>query len=269
MSDVSLATLRESRLGELDRAVDHVPAAPGLADELFAVVDLLDSEPSLRRALTDPARGAAARRQLVTTLLGSRVGESTLAVVNEAVALRWASGRSLAAALERQAVRAAVRQSLTDGAGDGVEQELFAVRQLVERNHELRDALGDTSAPIALRRQLVDGLVGSRVSPVTRQLVDRAVAARERTMALTLDHYLALAAQLRQRRIAHVTVAAPLTAEQDARLRAALTRQAGHAVDLQVEVDPAVIGGVRVVMGDEVIEGTVAGRLEDVRRQLV
>ena len=68
--------------------------------------------------------------------------------------------------------------------------------------------------------------------------------------------------------IAVVTVARALTVEQAERLRAALSKQVGREVSLQVTVDPAVIGGVRVQLGDEVIEGTVAGRLDAAERQL-
>lgn len=269
MSDVNLATPQELRLGELDRTVDAVPAVDGLCEEIFAVVDLLDAEPGLRRAFTDPARTTEQRRQLVATLLGSRVGPSTLSVVNEAVALRWKTGRSLGAALERQGVRAELRAALLAGTLDQVESELFQVRRLVDTDHELREAIGDGSAPVSARRELIARLLDGKVDQATARLISRAVGARERTFGLTIDHYLSLAAQLRARQIAHVTVATPLSQEQQDRLRTALSRQAGHDVDLQVVVDPSVIGGVRVVMGDEVIEGTVAGRLEDVRRQLV
>ena len=58
----------------------------------------------------------------------------------------------------------------------------------------------------------------------------------------------------------------PLEADQRSRLRAALSRQAGRDVVLQEVVDPGLLGGVRVELGDEVVEGTVAGRLDEARR---
>ena len=68
--------------------------------------------------------------------------------------------------------------------------------------------------------------------------------------------------------VAEVTVARPLAPEQEARLRAALTRITGREVDIQTSIDPSVIGGVRVRLGDEIIAGTVADRLEQLHRQL-
>ena len=119
-------------------------------------------------------------------------------------------------------------------------------------------------AMIPLRVLLIYGLM----LLMMRILGKRAIGAANRTVALTLDSYLRLAAQERSRAIAVVTVARPLTAEQTDRLRAALSKQVGREVSLQVTVDPAVIGGVRVQLGDEVIEGTVAGRLDAAERQL-
>ena len=111
-------------------------------------------------------------------------------------------------------------------------------------------------------------MLTGKADEATIALARRALRGAERTVGRTLDSYLALAAEERNRAIAEVTVAVPLTAEQADRLRAALSRQVGREVGLQVNVDPAVIGGVRVRLGDEVIEGTVAGRLAAAERQL-
>ena len=65
-----------------------------------------------------------------------------------------------------------------------------------------------------------------------------------------------------------MTAARPLDDAQEARLAAVLGRIYGRVVDVQVEVDPEVVGGVRVVIDDEVIDGTVASRLAQVKRTL-
>ncbi len=90
--------------------------------------------------------------------------------------------------------------------------------------------------------------------------------ARERTFAHTIEGFVTLAAAQQNRVVATVRVAQPLTAEQRDQLRTSLSRQLGRQVAVQEVVDPDVLGGVRVELGDEVIEGTVAGRLEQARR---
>ncbi|WP_114559347.1 F0F1 ATP synthase subunit delta [Desertihabitans aurantiacus] len=256
-----------SRLSALDAVLDAQHGAT-LSGDLFAVVDLLDQQPALRRALTDPGKPVSVRQQLATSLLQGKVGEGTLSVLTAAVEHRWASGRDFVAALERQAVRA-VFASVAGGSGlDEVEDELFRFGRLVASDQGLRNAIADRAVSVGRREELVRGLLVDRAAPATTTLATRAVRARERSFTRTLEGYLELAAQVRQRAVATVRVARPLEADQQARLQAVLTRQAGRPVAMHVVVDPAVLGGIRVELGDEVIEGTVAARLEEARRRL-
>lgn len=257
-----------ARTGELDRTLEAQDVSEQLAGELFGVVDVLDDQPALRRALTDPSLPERARTGLVGRLFGGKVSDGAVAVLSAAAALRWAGGRSFVDAVERQAVRADLLAASHQGRLDRVEDELFRFSRVVEGDNALRAALGETGAPLPVRQRLVDDLLDAKADQITIDLAKRAVSARQRTFALTLENYLQLSAAVRSREVAVVHVAKPMTPEQEERLRAALQKQTGHEVSLQVVVDPNVIGGVRVEMGDEVIEGTVAGRVETARRQL-
>ncbi len=263
-----MSSTQEARLSELDGVLDSVQATPELAEELFAVVDLLDRQPALRRALTDPGAGSGERAALIDALFADRLGATTKEILRAAADLRWGSASGLAAALERQGVRAVLTAAQNAGNLDTVEDQLFRFERLVSADAALRGAISDRSAPLAARQELVNDLLDGRADPATIELARRAVAARTRSFELTVNSYLTSAAALRQRALAHVVVARPLTPEQHDRLAAALARQLGRDVSLRVVVDPKVIGGVRVTVGDEIIEGTVAGRLEEARRQL-
>lgn len=258
----------DARVDELDRALPVQEASEDVAAELFAVVDAITAQPALRRALTDPGVAPDARRGLVDRLFGGRVSATSVGLVRTAVALRWTDGRSFLDALERQGARAALLAALNSGRLDSVEDELFRFGRLVDATSELRTALADRTAPMDARTQLVSSLLDGKVDPVTLQLARRAVHARQRTFALTIEQYLAWSAAARRRSVAVVQVARPLTSEQEERLRVALTRQVGQEVSLHVILDPSIMGGIRVAVGNEIIEGTVAGRLEQVRRQL-
>lgn len=262
-----MSAVADARMSELDRITDEVAPA-GLASELFAIVDSIDAQPSLKRAFTDPTTPEAARESLAGALYDGKVSSGAMKVLREAVQLRWNSGATLVAALERQGVRAELRSALASGSLDNTEEQLFRFGRTVDANHELRAALGNRMAALEGRQQIVTDLLKGKATPSALLLARRAVKARERTFDLTVTSYLALAAALRQQTIAQVTVARPLDDQQAARLKAALTRQLGRSITLQVVVDPAVIGGVRVQVGDEVIEGTVADRLAEARRNL-
>lgn len=261
-----LSTGQQARQSSLDQVLDQLQASPELATDLFAVVDLLDDQPVLRRNLTDPGLPENARKGLAHGLLDPHLGTDAVTVVAEAATMRWAGGRSMVAAIERQAVRAELRTAAAGGNLDAVEDELFRFSRVVDGDAALRSAISDRSVPLANRQELVSQLLNNKVGDPTIQLARRAVAARERTFANTMKSYVTLAAAERNRAVATVRVAAPLDGEQADRLRAALSRQVGREIALQVIVDESVLGGVRVELGDEVIEGTVAGRLENARR---
>lgn len=263
-----MSTATQARQAELDRVLDAQEPGRALADELFAVVGLLETQPTLRNALSDLTAPEDARRRLAVAVLEGQVSAGALAVVQAAAGLRWATSGTLVAALERQGVRTLLRTAQAGGQLDAVEEELFRFSRIVASDHELRAALEDRAASLAGRQQLVADLLGGKTSELTLALAQRAVLATERTFELTLEAYLKLAAEQRRRAIAEITVARPLSATQSERLRAALSAQVGREVSLQVSVDPAVLGGVRVKLGDEVIEGTVAGRLQAAERQL-
>lgn len=258
----------EARQSELDRAVDAYELGSALAVELFAVADLLVAQTPLRNALADPNMPDDRRRELATGVLGSRVSAAAAAVVGEAAALRWGSPSGLVAALERQGIRALLGHAQAVGKLDTVEEELFRFSRTVAGDQELRRALDDRKAPRDARRQLVSDLLAGRVQPDTIELATRATVARARSYQVTLAEYLKLAASARARAIAKVTVARELTAAQRDRLQDALVHQLGRQVNLQVVVDPTVIGGARVQVGDDVIEGTVAGKLAAAEQQL-
>lgn len=266
------AASSRSDQGLLGRVVGAVQGAPNPADlerlpeDLFSVVDALDSSVALRRAVTDPGVPEQQRQKLVHSLLDGKVSKTAANVVVESVGQRWSGGRALVAAVERQAVRAQLRGANEAGTLDETEDELFRFARLVESATELRNAVSDRAVPVGVRQDLVGDLLDGKASAATAALAKRAVAARDRTFAHTIEGYVALAAAQKNRVVATVRVARPLTADQRTRLQAALVRQVGRDVALQEVIDPEVLGGVRVELGDEVVEGTVAGRLESARR---
>ena len=263
----SLAAARET-LGTLIRSGDSDLLA--LGDDLFAVAAVLDREISLRRGLTDPSRSSDDRAGLARGVLGEQVGNAALDVVVWAVRSRWSAPRELVDAVELLAVEAVAAAAEKARRLDTVEDELFRISRIVAGAPELRIALADRAAPVENRAALIEGLLGDEVAEETRRLVRQAVVApRGRTFDRTLEVYGQVAADLRSRLIATVTATVPLTEEQLGRLAAALRRIYGSELHLNVQLDPELVGGIRVEIGDEVIDGTVVARLDEARRRLV
>jgi len=263
----SFAAARET-LGTVVRAGDADLSA--LSEELFELTGLLDLEGPLRRALTDPSRSGEDRASLARAVVGERVGPATLDLLVWAVQARWSAPRDLADALELLAVDALVAAAEKADRLDTVEDELFRLGRIVAATSDLRAALRDRSAPVTSRAALVEALLAGRVADETRRLVRQAVVApRGRTFERIMTEYVRVAAQRRDQLVATVTASVPLTEEQRGRLGAALARIYGHDVHLNIDVDPRVVGGIRVAIGDEVIDGSVVARLDDARRRLI
>jgi len=256
----------DSGKGIVDRVLGRPAPIDSLPGDLFAVVDVLESSAALRRGLSDPGTPEESRRRLAHGVLDGKVSKAAVNVVAEAAAMRWSGARTMVAAIERQAVRAELARAEAAGQLEETEDELFRFARLVASNPGLRDAVSDRNVGFQHRQELVSSLLAGKVSDSTVVLARRAVLARERTFDHTLEAYVSLAAEQRNRLVATVRVARPLTDEQLERLRTVLARQAGCPVTVQVVLDEEVLGGVRVEFGDEVIEGTVAAKLEEARR---
>lgn len=261
-------SVRDAAMELLDDKADQVKLDSGAAGELFAVVDLLDSQHPLRRSLSDPSADPANRVALATRVFGPRIGGPAMKVVAGLVGASGLTGRRLVDAVERQGVRGLCKVALAAGDLPRVQSELHTFASFVDANPELGDVLRNRTYPLAARRELVAGLVGGKVHPISAALLDRATAARVRTLPHTVATYLDIAARLANEQIASVTVAKPLDAARLGRLRRALETHVGGPVALQVTVDPEVLGGMSVRIGDHIFESTVAGRLDDARRLL-
>ena len=247
------------------RTVD--PAA--LADDLFGVSGALDSSAALRRALTDPTREAGAKGDLVTRLLSGKVSTTALQVVTTLVGQRWSSERDFVDTVENFAVQSLAAGAESRGRADAVEDELFRFERIVAGTPALRDAVTDRRAAPAARAAVVDSLLADKSQPETLRLARQAVLApRGRRFDRVIAGYLAIIAHRREQLSATVTSAIALDTDQSTRLAAALTRIYGKPVHLKVVIDPQIVGGIRVQIGDEVVDGTVLRKLEGARRHL-
>jgi F-type H+-transporting ATPase subunit delta len=240
-----------------------------VADEILAIGDLLRREPRLRRALSDPARAGDERSELLRTLLSGKVGDDAIDLVGVLVAGRWSSPGELLTAVERAGVDTLFwGAERADQLGD-VEDELFRFGQVIDGDTELAAALGDTSADVARRATLVEALLDGKVRPATLRLAKLALAGfGGRGFSASLSRLVEMAADKRDRSVAYVTTAVPLSDAEEERLAARLSQMYGRQVSAKIDVDPRIVGGMRVKVGSDLYDGTVARRLSEARTAL-
>jgi F-type H+-transporting ATPase subunit delta len=259
----SQAALRDAIRDAADRD------AQTLSAELFAVVTLLAGNGALRRALSDPGTGAPVKQQVADRLLNGKVSAETLDLVRLAAGSRWSEPRDMVDALEAVAVDAAMSRAESSGNLDEVEDELFRFQRILNAEPALRAALTNRNLPAERRAELLHRLLDGKAADVTVALIERAVLhPRGRTIERVLDEFTAFAAQRRSRRIARVTTAVELTQQQQETLSTALARELGHDVRLQLVVDPTLVGGITVRVGDELLDASVLRQLDAAKRHL-
>ncbi|HEY6649268.1 MAG TPA: F0F1 ATP synthase subunit B/delta, partial [Mycobacterium sp.] len=235
-----------------------------VGDDLASVTKLLAHESILTRHLADPADDPAPKVGLLETLLEGKVGDTALEVLKAAVSGRWSSDANLVDAVEHTARLALlVRAEREDAAGD-VEEQLFRFARVLDAQPRLATLLSDYSAPAEGRVKLVRDVLdnGSGVNATTAQLLSQTVELLrgERADEAVLD-LAELAVARRGEVVAHVSAAADLNDEQRSRLTEVLTRIYAHPVSVQLHINPELLGGLNIAVGDEVIDGTLSSKL--------
>jgi F-type H+-transporting ATPase subunit delta len=240
-----------------------------VGDELFAVVGLFTREAGLRRALADASADQARRTDLVHRLFDGKLSDESVELLVAVVSSRWSNPRELVDGIESLARTALLVDAERAGKLDTVEDELFRLGRIVAANGELERLLSDSTAPVEQRLTLLRSLIDSKVDPLTAKLTEALVAyPRGRRAVEGLEELADLAAKRRERSVAHVTSVVPLTEQQQERLAATLQRIYSRPIALHVEVDPDLLGGLVVKVGDEIIDGSAAGRIDALRRRL-
>jgi len=247
-----------------------------LAKELFGILGTVDSSAGLRRALTDPSRSGDEKSALVKQLFGGKVSADAVEIASGLAGSRWASARDIGDALETLAasvvIAVAENKSAVSASGitglETLENDLFAFNHAVDASHEVQRALSEPQASQAAKVALAEKLVPS-ASEEAKVLIGQAVSQPRGLKATKLvSRFAELAAKRQQRWIATVSVTRPLTEAQTSRLQAGLNALYGRELKINMNVDPALIGGIRIQIGDEVVDASVLARLGQLHRQL-
>ena len=235
-----------------------------VAGELFSATRLIGESSALSGALADPAAPVEARAALVSRVFAG-ASEAARSVLTTAASQRWSSAADLVDGVEELAVRAAAIAS----PDADIEGELFSVSRLVADNADLELALGSRLGGGEGKAALLQKLVGSSLHPATTLIVTSLVRLpRGRRVRRLLSRAMRIVSAQRDRIVATVRTARPLTAQQRDRLRTVLTGRYGRQVALNEVLDAAVVGGLRVQVADDVIDGSIAARLADLRQKL-
>jgi ATP synthase F0 subunit b len=269
-SRVALTSLMK-RFGEIAGSIDD-PELSALADDLTSVAALLGREKVVTRYLTVPAEDAAPRVRLLERLVSDKVEEPALDLLRSAVSERWSANSDLVDAIELVSRHALLLRAERGGQVDEVEGQLFRFSRILDVQPRLAILLGDYEVPADDRVRLLRNVLERAsidVNPIAVELLSKTVEllrgqpAEEAVLGLA-----EVAVARRGEVVAHVNAAAELSDTQSTRLTEVLSRIYGHPVTVQMQVDPELLGGLAISVGDEVIDGTLSSRLAAAQTQL-
>ena len=168
----------------------------------------------------------------------------------------------------RRYAEAAFQVALRDGELDGWRDDLALAADMLARP-EVEPVVDSPAVPLAQRLAVVSALLESRIRPGALRLVSLLVErGRVRALPRVSEQFQRLLNAHRGVVVATVTSAVPLTDEETAAIRTRVEAMAGSTVDLRTAIDPALLGGLTVQIGDRLLDASIRGRLERLRDQL-
>ncbi|MCV7386182.1 F0F1 ATP synthase subunit B/delta [Mycolicibacter longobardus] len=258
------------KFGEVAGGLDE-QGLSALAGDLTGVAEVLQRESVVTRHLTVPTDDAAPKVRLVQRLFADKIGASALALVTAAAEARWSNGADLVTAVEHVARQALLLSAESAGTVDEVEDQLFRFSRVLDAQPRLDILLGDTATPAAGRVGLLRNVIGgaSGANPIAAALLEQTVRLlRGQSAHQAVTELAQIAVARRGELVAEIGAAAELSDAQRTRLNTVLSRIYSHPVRVQVGVDPALLGGLAISVGDEIIDGTLSSRLAAAKTQL-
>ena len=261
---------RESRDSLAPKLRDTREDAWRIGNELFTITKVLDDSIQLERALTDPSRPVADKVAVLTELLGDNVHPMTMEIMTDLVSRHWSRARDIANAVEDFGVDAMMYYADATGATLQVSVELSELHSALLNLPVVRAKLYDYQATSEARVKLFHEVFsGKTLNKVTMRLAEHATCnLRRRRYLETIQWLINKLSRHMGESMVTVTTATPLKPEQIKRLVEVYSAKVGRQVHINSVVDPTVLGGMRIQVGDEVTDNTVVAQLQSLHRKV-
>ena len=261
---------RESRDSLAPKLRDTREDAWRIGNELFTITKVLDDSIQLERALTDPSRPVADKVAVLKELLGDNAHPMTMEIMTDLVSRRWSRARDIANAVEDFGVDAMMYYADATDATLQVSIELSELHSALLNLPVVRAKLYDYQATSEARVKLFrEVFSGKTLNKVTMRLAEHATCnLRCRRYLETIQWLINKFSRHMGESMVTVTTATPLKKEQIKRLVEVYSAKVGRQVHINSVVDPTVLGGMRIQVGDEVTDNTVVAQLQNLHRKV-
>lgn len=239
-----------------------------IGNELFTITSALDHNIQLERALTDPSRPVEDKVAVVKTLIGDQAHPLVMEIMSDLVSRRWSRVSDIANAVEDFGVDGMMYYADYTNTTLQVSIELAELHSALLNLPVVRTKLYDATVSSEARVKLLYSLIGDAdFTKVTKRLAEHATCnLRNRRYLQTIQWLINKFSRHMGESMVTVTTATPLSKEQVEKLIAIYTAKTGHPVHINSVVDPTVMGGMRIQVGDEVTDNTVVAQLQHLQR---
>jgi F-type H+-transporting ATPase subunit delta len=239
------------------------------AEEIFVISSAMSGSKQLRNILSDPSAEISGKKNALSAVFGASVSAKAVELAGKIVALRWSKGSDLVDAMEQLAVHSVAAIAARSKSLEALEAELFEFRKVVDSDQQLQIALASRQASDEQKLTMVNALISGKFGKEASLLIRFAVIGSAKLrLSVVLEQFGKLLAAYAERLVATVTVAQELSDSQQAALEKSLSRDYGNDLRLNIEIDPAILGGIKVQIAGEVIDGSVANRLKQAKMML-
>lgn len=239
-----------------------------IGNELFTITSALDHNIQLERALTDPSRPVEDKVAVVKTLIGNQAHPLVMEIMSDLVSRRWSRVSDIANAVEDFGVDGMMYYADHTNTTLQVSVELAELHSALLNLPVVRTKLYDATVSSEARIKLLYSLIGDAdFTKVTKRLAEHATCnLRNRRYLQTIQWLINKFSRHMGESMVTVTTATPLSKEQVEKLISIYTAKTGHPVHINSVVDPTVMGGMRIQVGDEVTDNTVVAQLQHLQR---
>lgn len=241
-----------------------------IGNELFTITYVFDHNPRIPRALTDPGRPTEDKVALLNNLLGKQALPLTMEILTDLVGRSWSRAGDIDNAIEDFAVDAMMYQADDEKKTLKVSVQLAQLQSALLNLPVVRSDLSDSQGPLNVRYELLHALIdGADFDRITVRLAEHCTRnPRNRRYLESVQWLINQFSRHMGESMVTVTTATPLSDEQSDKLARIYTKKTGRPVHIHSVVDPTVMGGMRIQVGDEVTDNTVVAQLENLKRKV-
>ncbi len=241
-----------------------------ISDDLFAVQKFLSENSPLLRALTNPSYNCDGKKALINKLFSSQLNKASVEIITSVIVMRWGTETDLLEALETLGIESLILQADKANKLSEVEKDLFTIVRILKDNKILRNTLTDIRTySVEQRLSLVDKLFSNNLNEYSFKLLTRAVVHAKRTgLSVYILDLAEKVANHTDRLLVNVSVAQPMTNQQSSRLQEILAKAYGKQIIINELIDKELIGGIRIRIGETVIDGSVLSSIVQARQRL-